>query len=593
MSRYGHARFRVRPGRCRQGSVPRRPRVCARRWSRRCRPTTFLWSPSLGRCDPASQAPGDAQPRPGPGSPGHGGFLLYLTDGSARRRTGAGRGGGAEAAGGAVGPAGGRGRRRTEVPAQLLRAEFDAAPARSAMLHKAGKVSPEAHERFGIPSTRIRMRIAVLREKQTLKNRAHSGIPPSPTDGPDETARGAGKRRTRSAAGDPADRNGFPTLVLKEPSREQTCATGGADLEGVAPWGRGCRTLHDLEFRLVERTIKAEIQPCPVGRKQTGGRFPDRMPGPIRYGRGLQAFVLPLLVAPVRSRTRAAARVRAMTGRTISGATCRDGIRRLGKNLQPWKEHALERRRAAPARPADGNRLPGRGQEPLDSWARRRPADPARPAPHARDRGLGRHRHPPVLHRRADPCPPAVLLHLYPVPPCALRRPLAEGTGVRRGVGRLPRGTADEEAAPTDRPPDPRPRCQGAPGRGRPHGPHLLPPPPHPGRPGTAGPPEAPEPETRTHRQVRRTPLHERRKQYETEVLRFALDPYPSFTHHPGEQDPRRSHGTMKVSGGFRTLGYADRYGLVSRFLPFSAALVPRPDRSRPGPQRKGDGPVP
>ena len=135
--------------------------------------------------------------------------------------------------------------------------------------------------------------------------------------------------------------------TVEEVSTVEICNSCGGGLLGIEPSAREQRVLFDLEYRLVEKKVVAEIKVCPERRTRTKGRFPENMPGPLQYGVGLQALVINLLVAQMLSLRRAVGLVQVMSGIKLSETTCFGYIQRLHDALEPWeaavKEHLLTR----------------------------------------------------------------------------------------------------------------------------------------------------------------------------------------------------------------------------------------------------------
>jgi len=238
------------------------------------------------------------------------------------------------------------------VNAASVREEFEAAKARINTLREAGKVSAEADAMFGALITLISVLIAVLLERATRKTSADSGIPPSQTD-KDETA-----RRGRADSGKRARPNlqtgtGLRKTTVEETATVETCDACGADLTGVDPVSRERRILYDIVFEVVEHRVDAEVKECPDCRTRTKGRFSDAMSGPLRYGIGLQAVIITLLIAHMLSLRRAVALEQEICGLRLSEATCLGYVWRLHDALEPWEQAAIVHLLERPALHAD------------------------------------------------------------------------------------------------------------------------------------------------------------------------------------------------------------------------------------------------
>ena len=457
------------------------------------------------------------------------------------------------------------------VNARLLREEFDAVKGQIKTLREAGKVSAEADALFGILITLMHVLMTVLLEKTTPKTSANSSIPPSQTEGADHTAKGAGKGRKRPS--DLMGADGFQTLVMEETSTVSDCEGCGADLKDVAPCGSERRILYDMEFRLVAHHVEAEIKLCPACRKRTKGRFPNTMPGPVQYGRGIQALVISLLVAHMLSLNRAVALVQTMTGRKLSEATCLEWIRRLDQALQPWKKAVIERLLAAPALHADetGFRVDRKnhwihvlsdGTLTLKCLHRKRGTEALD------DIGIIP-RYTGVLihdcwssyftytHCRHALCGAHLLRELAFVWESGdFRWARRMMTLLRKTCHRV--NSSEAKALPDEEYRKVRTRYR-----------NIL-------TLGARELPDIPMPQNKKRGRIAKSAahnLHERMKNHETEILRFAIDPYTSFTNNVGERGLRMSKVKMKVSGCFRTIPYAHRYCTISSYLQTAAAL--------------------
>ncbi len=220
----------------------------------------------------------------------------------------------------AGGRPGGGGIGRTSVAGTSLRPEVDAFRKRFQDLRTQDKVHPECEALVRGLRMRIQRLLAVLMEKTTRTTSRNSGLPPSQTD-PDESARRTG---SPGKGPKPNPQTGGPrrTTPVKETITVDAGDACGADLDDVDPVDRERRVLYDIVFEVVERRVDAEIKECPKCRARTKGRFPDLMPGPVQYGVRIQALVLNLLIAQMRSLRRAVSLVHAISGIRLSEATC-------------------------------------------------------------------------------------------------------------------------------------------------------------------------------------------------------------------------------------------------------------------------------
>ncbi len=208
----------------------------------------------------------------------------------------------------------------TSVAGTSLRQEVDAFQKRFQDLRTQGTVPPECEALVRGLLMLLQLLLAVLLEKATRTTSRNSGLPPSQTD-KDESARRTGSHG-KGPKPNPQTGGHRRTTTVKETITVDACDACGADLDDVDPVDRERRVLYDLGFEVVERRVDAEIKECPKCRARTKGRFPDLMPGPVQYGVRIQALVLNLLIAQMRSLRRAVSLVHAISGIRLSEATC-------------------------------------------------------------------------------------------------------------------------------------------------------------------------------------------------------------------------------------------------------------------------------
>ena len=242
-----------------------------------------------------------------------------------------------------------------------LRTEFEALKARFEALCAAGKMSPESRALFDALLMLFELLMAVFMEKNTPKNPRNSGLPSSRT-GTDESARqrpGAKGKGPRTHAG----RSGITRRVAETRNAPVTeCRACGRGLAGVGPTGHERRVLVDLVFETRELTVEAEIKTCPRCRTENRGRFPNNLPGPLRYGHGIVAFAVHLMTAQMVSFKRTAQTLKVLTGRMIAEATLLAWLLRLHTALADWEAAAIQRLLASPVLHADetGLRINGK-----------------------------------------------------------------------------------------------------------------------------------------------------------------------------------------------------------------------------------------
>ena len=108
--------------------------------------------------------------------------------------------------------------------------------------------------------------------------------------------------------------------------------------------------LHRVRGDRAPRRCRDEGVPHPPGTRE---QFPDTMAGPRQYGVGLQACVINLPVTHSLSLHRDVDRVQAISGFSLTEATCPGYLRRLHDALAAWEEAAISHLPDRPALHAD------------------------------------------------------------------------------------------------------------------------------------------------------------------------------------------------------------------------------------------------
>ena len=120
------------------------------------------------------------------------------------------------------------------------------------------------------------------------------------------------------------------------------CEHCAEDLSDVRPHATERRTKIDIIFEKVITHVDAQSKKCPSCHKQTTGKFPADMPGPLQYGLGLKAYILNLVIAQMLSLNRAQKMIQTLIGTVISEATIMSWVLRLDHALQQWESSAIE-----------------------------------------------------------------------------------------------------------------------------------------------------------------------------------------------------------------------------------------------------------
>jgi len=452
-----------------------------------------------------------------------------------------------------------------------LRQEFDTFKNRFKQLKEAGKLNDETCVLIQGMMALFEVLIAVFMEKRTVKNTRNSSLPSSQT-GKDETASKPGSKG--KGKGSHGIRSGNTrTIETIEVAAVNTCEVCGEDLRNIVSVNQERRTRIDIMFEKTVTHVDAEIKECPRCREQTKGEFPQDMVGPRQYGPGVKAYGLNLLIAQMLSLNRVQESVGVLIGETLSEATILKHVLRLHQALEPWEQSAREQllRQGSMHTDETGFRV-DRKQHWIHVYASGdltlKVLHPKRGKEAIEEIDLIPHYKGTVIHDcwasylSYDHCGHALCgSHLL--------RELVfviDSNGYRWAVHmkRLLQETCalvaqrESKQLNAEEYKKLRKRYRTIVTQGEKQLPPI--PPKHNGKRGRTA-------KTDAHN------LWERMKQYEDAVLLFAKLPEVSFTNNRAERDLRMSKVKQKVSGCFRTRGYAEAYCRISSYLQTMANL--------------------
>lgn len=219
------------------------------------------------------------------------------------------------------------------VNKKALTEEFDALKAEFKRLSCNGQMSAESRALVQALLMLFELVLAVLMEKVTTKDNRNSSLPSSQT-GKDNTyttppganSKGKGQNDIRSRH--------TRTIETTHIATVNVCEGCGENLKNRRSRPRQRRTKIDILFEKVVTHVEAEVKTCPVCQTQTKGRFPADMPGPLRYGSGVKAYVLNLLIAQMISLKRISHSIQTLIGMAISEATILKYVTQLYQALE-------------------------------------------------------------------------------------------------------------------------------------------------------------------------------------------------------------------------------------------------------------------
>jgi len=223
-----------------------------------------------------------------------------------------------------------------------LRAEFEAFEDRFRHLVADGKMSDDSRALFEGLLTLFRVLMAVFMERNTVKTRANSALPPSRSP-QDDTAVSRPGSRSKGKSIEHADSANTRTVESVTVSLVESCDHCGEDLRRVRSHQHERRTRIDVVFEKVVEHIDAEIKRCPHCREATRAPFPTAFAGPVQYGSGIRAYALHLMMAQMVTLKRVQQSIRTLIGLEIAESTLLKYVMQLHQVLARWEHDAIER----------------------------------------------------------------------------------------------------------------------------------------------------------------------------------------------------------------------------------------------------------
>jgi hypothetical protein len=447
-----------------------------------------------------------------------------------------------------------------------LRDEFDRIKTEFDQLMNKKKAPAEYIAIFQAMLTLMELLMSIFLEKETKKNSKNSSKPPSQTDKDESSitnpgSKSKGKKESKTTASN---------MRVKEHvtvSQVQFCNVCGKDLSDVPCQHHERRTKVDIVFEKVVEHTDAEVKECPDCDSVVIATFPEDMPGPMQYGKGVKSYIINLLVCQMISLNRAQKLLRAMIGTIISEATMLKFILRLYLALEDWETSAKNHLLYAKAINVDETSL---RVDKKNHWIHVYSSGDITLKFLHRKRGLEAIEDIDIIPRYNGTiihdcwasylaychCDHGLcgshltreLVHIIESNHSAwarnMKRLLLETC---RNVSKSKRKKLTKKAYSNLQK-----RYRNIITRGEKEMP-IIPPKPN-GKKGKMAKSDAHN-------------LLERLKEYESAVLLFARDPYVSFTNNRAERDLRMAKVKQKISGCFRTELYAKAYCRISSYL--------------------------
>ncbi len=189
--------------------------------------------------------------------------------------------------------------------------------------------------------TLMQLMMSIFLEKQTKKDNKNSSKPSSQTEKDESSVTNQGRHGKGKLENNKTAHN----MRVKESitlSKVVKCDICGEDLRDMTSHQCERRTKIDIVFEKVVKHVDAEVKRCPACESIVKGRFPQDMPGPLQYGKGLKAYVINLLVCQMVSLNRIQKLIKAMFGFVVSEASMLKFVFRLYQALAVWESSAVE-----------------------------------------------------------------------------------------------------------------------------------------------------------------------------------------------------------------------------------------------------------
>lgn len=182
--------------------------------------------------------------------------------------------------------------------------------------------------------------VSFLLSKKVRKNSSNSGLPPSR-----EFGSTGNRNKNRANKYDP---KGDQCPNTKETSEKQIvpveeCQSCGADLRNVECSCTETRKEIDIVYEILTTEVTAESKECPVCGEITKASFPHGMEGGLQYGIGIRAAIINYLFVQMMSLERVQEHFKGLIGRFISQATMLKYILQFYLSLESWESKQLEK----------------------------------------------------------------------------------------------------------------------------------------------------------------------------------------------------------------------------------------------------------
>jgi len=182
--------------------------------------------------------------------------------------------------------------------------------------------------------------VSALLTKKVRKNSSNSGLPPSQEFG------SMGNRNRHQVSKNEPKGDQCPNTketVEKERVTVDRCETCGLDLTSTECLCTETRKEIDVVYEIVTTEVTVETKECPECGKTTKASFPHGMDGELQYGIGVRAAIINYLFVQMMSLERIQEHFKGLIGRFISQATMLKYVFQFYQALEEWENRQLEK----------------------------------------------------------------------------------------------------------------------------------------------------------------------------------------------------------------------------------------------------------
>ncbi len=226
------------------------------------------------------------------------------------------------------------------MPKETIRKKIDEIKQKSEIILSSKEISNEV--RLFISSLLILIDVIVvsLLTKKVRKNSSNSGLPPSQNFGSNGN-RNKYINNEHSAKGNQLSNT--RKITEQKTIRVNKCQICNADLSSIDCKDIETRKEIDIIYEIVTTEVAVEIKECDHCGKINKGHFPKGMNGEIQYGTGIKSAIINYLFVQMMSLEKIQEHFKGFIGRFISQATMLKYIFQFYMFLEIWEKQQLKK----------------------------------------------------------------------------------------------------------------------------------------------------------------------------------------------------------------------------------------------------------